>query len=100
MATTPVSPASEIVELALGLEREAGRLDATRMDLRRDVEATRGKWEGLVAERFRSHTGGEHRQHQLDIAHDRLIGVARQLRAAAAGQAPVADPKTGGAVAP
>jgi len=102
MADQPLSPVADIIELARGVEREAGRLDATRVKLRRDVEATRGRWEGLVAERFRSHTDGDHRQRHLDMAYDRLMMVARQLRSAAAGQAspPAGDPKTGGAVAP
>jgi len=86
MATTAPTPATYIVELAQYLEREAGRLDAARMDLRRDVEATRGRWEGLVAERFRSHTGAKYRQKHIDLAHDRLREVASQLRQAAASQ--------------
>ena len=84
MATSAPAPATYIVELAQYLEREAGRLDAARVDLRRDVEATRGRWEGLVAERFRSHVDGKHRQRHIDLAHDRLREVTGQLRQAAA----------------
>ncbi len=86
MATPAPTPATYIVELAQYLEREAGRLDAARVDLRRDVEGTRGRWEGLVAERFRNHTGGKYRQKHIDVAHDRLREVASQLRQAAASQ--------------
>lgn len=87
MATTATTPADYIVELAQYLEREAGRLDAARVDLRRDVQSTFGRWEGAVAERFRQHTNGKHRQHHIDLAHDRLMNVANLLRQVAASQA-------------
>ncbi len=102
MATSAPTPAADIEYLAQSFEREAAPLDAVRVDLRRDVEATRGRWEGLVAERFRNHTDGQHRQRQIALAHDRLMVVARQLRQAAASQAAARAPSsgTGGTAAP
>ena len=77
--TSPV----KLDELAERLEREAGRIEATRAGLAQDVEATRGAWEGRVAESFRRHTGRSYRQHHLEVAHDRLRRAAKLARAAA-----------------
>ncbi|MGI8754375.1 MAG: hypothetical protein ACR2MB_00655 [Acidimicrobiales bacterium] len=46
------------------------------------------------------YVGTSHRQRHIDLAHDRLLTVAGQLRAAAARQAVVPVSNTGGAVAP
>ncbi|HXH59280.1 hypothetical protein [Iamia sp.] len=76
-------------ELAGRLDREAARLRTVRLALRRDVQETEAYWEGLVADRFRGHTGTEHRQRHIDLAHDRVAAVARMLRAAAREQSSV-----------
>lgn len=76
----------ELDRLASALDTEAARLDAVRAELRALVAGTRGDWEGLVADRFRGHTGAEHRQHHLAVARDRLRAAARLARAAAAEQ--------------
>jgi len=73
----------QLEEMAQRLDREASRLRSVRLELRRDVEATRSHWEGRVAERFRNHTGPRYRQSHIDVAHDRLDAVAKMLRAAA-----------------
>ncbi len=74
----------ELEELARVLDREAAHLDGVRVALRRAVEATRGSWEGLVADRFRGHDGAAHRQHHLAVAGDRLRQAARLSRLVAA----------------
>lgn len=74
----------ELEELARVLDREAAHLDGVRTELRSAVQATAGRWEGLVADRFRGHEGAEHRQHHLAVASDRLRAAARLSRLAAA----------------
>ena len=73
----------ELMQLAYVLNREAARLDAVRDELHQMVRATRGEWEGTVADRFRGHTGAEHRQRHLEVARDRLRHAARLVMDAA-----------------
>jgi hypothetical protein len=73
----------ELIHLAYVLNREAARLDAVRDELHQLVRASRGEWEGLVADRFRGHAGAEHRQHHLEVARDRLRRAAKLLVQAA-----------------
>ncbi|HMJ74559.1 MAG TPA: hypothetical protein VK507_01230 [Iamia sp.] len=87
-------------EMAAALDREAGRLDEVRLALRQDAADTHDYWEGRVADRFRVHVNGRYRQKHIDLAHDRLVAVARLLRAAARDQTPAAGNGTGGAAAP
>jgi hypothetical protein len=77
--TTP----AELERLATLLSQEAARLETVRAELRRIVLGSRGEWEGLVADRFRGHTGAEHRQHHLEVARDRLLRAASLARQAA-----------------
>lgn len=77
------SAPDELDRLASVLTREADRLEAVREELRELVAQTRGEWEGLVADRFRAHTGGGHRQAHLALARDRLRRAARLAREAA-----------------
>jgi len=73
----------ELDRLAGVLDQEAAHLDRVRDELRRSVEATHGRWEGRIADRFRGHTGPEHRQRHLAVARDRLRTAARLARLAA-----------------
>jgi uncharacterized protein YukE len=77
MACTTVD---ELAELADLLGREAERIDDVRERLRTQVAATHGRWEGLVADRFRGHAGANHRQHHLALARDRLRHAAKLAR--------------------
>lgn len=70
--------------LADTLELQAGRIDATRVRLMQQVEATEATWQGKVADAFRRHAGARHRQHHLDVAHDKLRYAALLARSAAA----------------
>lgn len=71
------------MQLAYVLNREAARLDAVRDELHQMVRASRGEWEGTVADRFRGHAGAEHRQRHLEVARDRLRHAARLVMEAA-----------------
>ena len=71
------------MQLAYALNREAARLDAVRDELHQMVRASRGEWEGTVADRFRGHAGAEHRQRHLEVARDRLRHAARLVMEAA-----------------
>lgn len=71
-------------ELAGLLDREAGRLEHVLTQLRIQVAATHGCWEGRVADSFRNHLGHRHRQHHPGFSRDRLREAARLARLAAA----------------
>lgn len=78
-----MATAAELYHLAAVFSREAARIDAVRDELHRIVADSKGEWEGLVAERFRAHTGAGHRQQHLEAARDRLQHVAHLARLAA-----------------
>jgi uncharacterized protein YukE len=85
----PVTPPEELDDLARALERQAAELDQVQDEIRWAVQQTRGFWEGLVADRFRSHLDSEHRQRHLTEASDRLRHAAHLARRAADGQYPL-----------
>ncbi|MFF5235005.1 hypothetical protein [Dactylosporangium sp. NPDC000521] len=96
-----LTPPHELDDLATALDRHAGELDRVRDELRQAVQDTRGGWEGLVADRFRAHLDGRHRQHHLAHAADRLRDTARLARLAADEQRDrLATAQTGGTPAP
>lgn len=83
------------MQLAYVLNREAARLDAVRDELHQMVRASRGEWEGTVADRFRGHAGAEHRQRHLEVARDRLRHAARLMMEAAQDKPPQDKPASG-----
>jgi len=90
---TLLTEPDELRDAADDLRRQAARLDQLRTEMAREFtrESFAGKWEGKVAEGFLRHVGGRYRQSHLDVAHDRLIRLARALqRAADANQGEIA----------
>jgi uncharacterized protein YukE len=80
-----LTPPERLRDAARDLRRRAAQLDEVRQDLaaRCTTETLAEVWEGKVAERFLVHVGGRHRQHHLDVAHDRLDLLALALDRAA-----------------
>lgn len=96
-----LTPPGELDDLATALDRRAGELERVREEIRHAVLDSRGAWEGLVADRFRAHLDGEHRQRHLALAVDRLRDAARLARLAADEQRDrLAAAQTGGTPAP
>src|SRR4051794_7202083 len=96
-----LTPPQELDDLATALNRQAGELERVRDELRHTVQDSRGAWEGIVADRFRAHLDGEHRQRHLALAADRLRDTARLARLAADEQRDrLAAAPTGGTPAP
>jgi uncharacterized protein YukE len=74
------TPPEELDDLAHAPERQAAELDRVHDEIRQAVRETHGAWQGLVADRFRAHLDGEHRQRHLAEASDRLRHAAHLAR--------------------
>jgi hypothetical protein len=75
----------KLADAARRIEAHAARLDRIRGELAAEmtVVAMRERWEGTACEDFLRHVGPRHRQHHLDVAHDRLRLLALVLDRAA-----------------